>query len=130
MVANSRKKNTVPELRLRSALHDLGLRYRIHARPISAMNINADLVFRPSRVAVFVDGCFWHGCNVHGTKPSVNSDYWQAKISGNILRDRRIDEFLARAGWCPLRVWEHEPPDAAAIRVRELVCIRRPPSKG
>lgn len=125
MVAN-KKTNTVPELRLRSALHELGLRYRIHARPIPEMNLNADLVFRPSRVAVFVDGCFWHGCALHGTWPAANSDYWHAKISGNVNRDRRVDEVLTQAGWRALRVWEHEPSDVAALRVVEAVHRRRP----
>ena len=124
-MAANRKKNSLPELRLRSALYELGLRYRIHAKPIPGMNFNADVVFRPARVAVFVDGCFWHGCEIHGTWPAVNRDYWQGKISGNVLRDRRVDDMLERAGWNSVRVWEHEPARDAAYRIFETVLRRR-----
>ncbi len=120
MVAN-KKKNTTPELRLRAELHRLGLRYRVHAKPVPG--VVADVVFRPKRVAVFVDGCFWHGCETHGTWPAVNRHYWQAKISGNILRDRRVDDLLVVAGWRSVRVWEHEPVIGAAIRIYDLVRI-------
>ncbi|HAF20244.1 MAG TPA: very short patch repair endonuclease [Chloroflexi bacterium] len=125
MSAN-RKKNTSPERRLRSALHRLGLRYRIHAKPIQGSNMSADVVFRPSRVAVFLDGCFWHGCETHGTWPAVNREYWRAKISGNVLRDRRVDDLLAQAGWNSIRVWEHESSTAAANRIFETVRLRLP----
>ncbi len=118
MVAN-RKKDTRPELRLRAALHGLGLRYRVHVKPIPG--VVADVVFRPTRVVVFVDGCFWHGCEIHGTWPAVNSRYWTAKISGNVRRDRRVDEVLVGAGWRPIRVWEHEPASAAARRIFDVV---------
>jgi len=122
MVAN-KKKNTTPELRLRAELHRLGLRYRVHANPVPG--VVADVVFRRKRVAVFVDGCFWHGCETHGTWPAINRHYWQAKISGNILRDRRVDDLLAVAGWKSIRVWEHEPASGAAIRIHDLVRTER-----
>ena len=128
VMSSNRKKNTSPELRLRSALYRLGLRYRIHAKPIASLSINADVVFRNARVAVFVDGCFWHGCEVHGTWPVVNRDYWLGKISGNAVRDRRVDDVLRRAGWEPIRVWEHELAPVAASRILELVRTRRQPA--
>jgi DNA mismatch endonuclease, patch repair protein len=118
MVAN-RKKNTTPELRVRSALHRLGLRYRVHAKPLPG--VVADIVFRQARVVVFVDGCFWHGCDRHGTWPTANGPYWRAKISGNMARDRRLDGMLVAAGWKPIRVWEHDDPQLAALLILGLV---------
>jgi DNA mismatch endonuclease (patch repair protein) len=81
----------------------------------------ADLVFRPSRVAVFVDGCFWHGCELHGTWPKSNEAFWRSKIEGNVKRDRETDDVLRAAGWSSVRVWEHEPVDKAADRIQRTV---------
>lgn len=85
----------------------------------------ADLVFPGSKVAVFVDGCFWHGCSVHGTKPRTNSLYWEAKIQGNVRRDRLVDDQLAEAGWRPVHIWEHETADAAALSLADLIWSRQ-----
>lgn len=85
----------------------------------------ADVVFGPARVAVFVDGCFWHGCPVHATWPKANSDYWREKIETNRLRDRDTDQRLAAAGWLVVRVWEHERPEEAAQRIEAVVRSRR-----
>lgn len=90
------------------------------------MRSRADVVFGPARVAVYVDGCFWHACSIHGTTPKNNRAWWQEKLSANVARDRLNDERLEAAGWLSLRVWEHEDPDAAASRVERAVSSRRP----
>ncbi len=108
MVAN-RSRDTKPELRVRSAVHRRGLRYRVAARPIQDLPRTADMVFRPAKVAVFIDGCFWHGCPEHYTEPRTNADYWSAKIARNQGRDADTDQRLRDAGWTVLRYWEHEP---------------------
>lgn len=124
MQAN-RPRDTSPELALRRRLHAAGLRYRVAVRPIPGLRRTADLVFRPVKVAVFVDGCFWHSCPEHGTTPATNTDYWGPKLSRNTDRDRETDQALATAGWLSVRVWEHEDPDEAARRVAMLVRERR-----
>lgn len=124
MVAN-RCTDTRPEVALRSALHRLGLRFRKHTAPMPALRCRADLVFGPARVAVFVDGCFWHRCPEHGTSPAANAGYWAAKLDRNVERDRRNDRALGAAGWEVIRVWEHESPEDAARRVAAVVAARR-----
>ena len=124
MQAN-RSRDTTPELAIRRILHATGLRYRVAARPIPELRRSADLVFRPAKVAVFVDGCFWHGCPVHGSTPRTNADYWIPKLARNIERDRETDRILAEAGWLSLRVWEHEDPEEAAVRVSAVLHDRR-----
>jgi DNA mismatch endonuclease, patch repair protein len=81
-------------------------------------------VFRPARVAVFLDGCFWHGCPVHRRPLTTNADYWLAKISNNQQRDGRVDDLLTAAGWLPVRVWEHESTQEAALRIATIVRSR------
>lgn len=104
--------------RLRRALHALGLRFRVDlAIPLDGLRVRPDVVFTRRRVAVFVDGCFWHRCSEHGTSPRSNSDYWRAKLDRNVARDRRVDVALAQAGWRCVRVWEHEEEGEAAARV-------------
>src|SRR6476661_4110970 len=117
----NRNRDTRPELAVRSAVHALGLRYRVAARPIAGVRRSADLVFRRRRVAVFVDGCFWHGCPDHFVLPRTNVDYWTAKIDRNRARDAETDALLADAGWIVVRVWEHEAPSRGADRVRETL---------
>jgi DNA mismatch endonuclease, patch repair protein len=124
MVAN-RGRDTKPERALRSELHRRGLRFRVDIRPLRGLNCRADLVFPSERVAVFVDGCFWHGCTVHAERPRRNSGYWNAKIDANIARDRRNDAVLTQASWCVIRVWEHEPLHQSAELVEEAVRVRR-----
>lgn len=124
MQAN-RSRDTEPELALRRLLHARGFRFRVAARPLKGIRRSADLVFGPARVAVFVDGCFWHRCPDHGTDPKTNSEYWIPKLERNVIRDRDTDELLARAGWLSVRIWEHEDPEEAAHRVAQLVRSRR-----
>lgn len=112
-------------MEIRSLLHAAGLRYRVDARPLSEWRRRADLVFPRSHTAVFVDGCFWHGCPDHRTPPKANASWWRAKIARNRERDAETDEHLRAAGWTVIRVWEHEDPAEAAARIAEVVTQRR-----
>jgi DNA mismatch endonuclease (patch repair protein) len=118
------RRDTAPELALRSALHRRGLRFRVDRVPIRGMRTRADLVFGPSRVAVYVDGCFWHSCPEHATKPKANAEFWERKLRRNRERDAATDELLRESGWAVVRVWEHEEPIEAADRVESLVRSR------
>ncbi|MFI7350191.1 MULTISPECIES: very short patch repair endonuclease [unclassified Streptomyces] len=121
----NRNRDTAPELLLRSLVHAAGLRYRVAAKPLPKMRRTADMVFRPVKVAVFIDGCFWHGCPEHFVMPKTNRPYWEDKIGRNIKRDRDTDNRLAEAGWLVLRFWEHLEPQACARTVIEAVTARR-----
>jgi DNA mismatch endonuclease, patch repair protein len=120
------RRDTKPELRLRRTLHGVGLRYVVDSAPVPELRWRADLVFRGPRVAVFVDGCFWHGCPEHGTRPATNATYWQAKIGRNRKRDQEQTSALTAAGWLVIRVWEHEPTGDAAARIEAVVRDRGP----
>jgi DNA mismatch endonuclease, patch repair protein len=117
----NRDRNSAPELALRSAAHRAGLRYRLWQKPLPGVRRTADLVFPRVRVAVFLDGCFWHACPEHFVPPKTNSLYWQAKIEANRKRDADTDRLLAEAGWTVVRVWEHQDPLAAAARIAIIV---------
>lgn len=125
-MSKQKSRNTGIEMALRKILHAAGFRYRVHRRPVKGVRREADLVFGPARVAVFVDGCFWHGCPEHGTWPKNNADYWRTKIETNRRRDANTDALLLEAGWLSVRIWEHEATDVAASRVIETVKERRP----
>lgn len=129
VMQGNRSRDTVPELAVRKAAQALGLRYRVDARPISSLNRRADLVFTRARVAVFVDGCFWHGCPEHHTVSKTNEDYWWEKVVNNRRRDRETDRLLSASGWLVVRIWEHESPDAAAERLVTTVRSRRAPQR-
>jgi DNA mismatch endonuclease (patch repair protein) len=120
----NRRRDTLPELAVRRAVHALGLRYRVDARPLPDLNRRADLVFTRAKVAVFVDGCYWHGCPEHGTVAQTNADYWERKIRRNRERDQETDILLADHGWMSLRIWEHEQVVVAAERIRAAVWNR------
>lgn len=120
MLAN-RGADTKPEVALRSALHRRGLRFRKHLAPVASLRCRADIVFRPQRIAVFVDGCFWHRCPEHATFPRANGEWWRSKLDATWERDRRNDALLQAAGWTVIRVWEHEAPETAAQRIAEAV---------
>lgn len=116
------RRDTAPELKLRRAVHALGLRYRVdEPLPLAGLRRRADLLFTRAQVAVFVDGCYWHGCPDHGTQPKTNSEWWSAKITANKARDADTDARLVELGWSVLRVWEHEAAEAASERVAALV---------
>jgi DNA mismatch endonuclease, patch repair protein len=118
---SNKSRDTKPELALRSAVHALGLRYRVSAKPLAGLRRTADLVFPRAKVAVFLDGCFWHGCPEHHTVARANAAFWVEKVEGNRSRDRDTDGRLAQAGWVSVRIWEHEDPLAAAQRVEQVV---------
>lgn len=117
----ARQKDTAPEVALRRELHRRGLRYRVDVRLPELPRRRMDIVFARARVVVLVDGCYWHGCPVHGTKAKANAEFWSQKIAGNQARDRDTDTRLTAAGWTVLRVWEHEDVAAAARRIESVV---------
>jgi DNA mismatch endonuclease (patch repair protein) len=100
-----RAKNTKPETSLRSALHLRGLRFRIHRNDLPG---SPDIVFPRHKIAIFIDGCFWHGCPKHGVHPRTNRKFWVDKIEANRKRDRRASRELRKLGWRVIRVWEHD----------------------
>jgi DNA mismatch endonuclease (patch repair protein) len=120
----NRGRDTRPELALRSAVHALGLRYRVNFRPVPGLRRSADLVFTRAKVAVFLDGCFWHGCPEHLRPAKKNESFWSTKIAGNKQRDLDTDDQLAEAGWMVVRVWEHEDPEIAARRIASVIRCR------
>lgn len=122
----NRSSGSKPEVAVASAIHRRGLRYRKHVNPEPSLRCKADFVFRKARVAVFVDGCFWHSCPDHGRVPKDPTGYWAVKLKRNVDRDRRNDEALTSLGWIVLRFWEHDEPDAVAAiveaQVRQRAC--------
>ncbi|MEV6895835.1 very short patch repair endonuclease [Amycolatopsis sp. NPDC051372] len=124
-MSKQKSRDTGIEIALRKILHAAGFRYRVHRRPVKGVRREADLVFGPARVAVFVDGCFWHGCPDHATWPKNNADFWRTKIETNRRRDADTDTRLHDAGWLAVRIWEHEAVDTAADRVIAAVSERR-----
>jgi DNA mismatch endonuclease, patch repair protein len=105
-----RRTDTKPELALRSALHRMGYRFRKdHRLDLPERRVRPDICFTARKVAVFVDGCFWHACPEHGSRPAVNQGYWNPKLLRNVERDRAADTALAGAGWRVVRLWEHVP---------------------
>ncbi len=124
----NRRTDTKPELALRHALHKQGYRYRKDLRlDLTAARVRPDIAFTAWRVAVFVDGCFWHCCPEHGTQPANNTWYWEPKLARNVARDRAADAALDAAGWSVVRIWEHEPVEAAvAAVVAALAATGRP----
>lgn len=121
MLGNKRT-GTKPETALRSALHASGLRFRKdHRLDLGDVKPRPDIVFTRAKVAVFVDGCYWHCCPEHGTQPKTNADYWSTKLARNVQRDREHDRALTDAGWTVLRVWEHVPVEEAARTIAGVV---------
>lgn len=118
----NRRVDTLPEVALRRLLHASGLRFRKDYRVVAGdVQTRADVVFPRQRVAVFIDGCYWHGCPEHCRMPARNAEYWQAKIARNRARDTRVTKSLTDGDWHVLRIWEHEPVAQAASRVREVL---------
>ncbi|WP_218145257.1 very short patch repair endonuclease [Nocardioides luteus] len=124
MQAN-RGRDTKPELAIRRLVHAAGLRYQVDTRPVPSLNRRADLVFRGPKVAIFIDGCFWHGCPDHHTVARTNASFWAEKVRRTRERDIETAAALEAAGWIALRIWEHEDPAQAANRVVGVVRGRR-----
>lgn len=121
----NRSRDTQAELAVRRLVHATGLRYRVNARPERDLRRTADLLFTRARVAVLIDGCYWHGCPEHFKMPSTNRDYWEGKIGRNRLRDIETTALLEERGWRVLRFWEHEAPASIAASIVDVVRDRR-----
>lgn len=120
LMSRIRSTGTSPELRLRKALWAAGLRYRLK----SNLPGKPDIVYPSAKVAVFIDGCFWHGCPLHGHIPRTNEDYWLKKLTRNMERDQTSNVALFAMGWLPLRLWEHEVQSdlvGCVCRVAEVI---------
>lgn len=117
----NRSRDTSPELAVRRLLHAAGLRYRVDQRPEPSLRRTADIVFTRQRIAVFIDGCYWHACPTHGTTARSNATYWSEKLARNVARDADTTTELRDAGWTVLRFWEHEEPADVAATVAAIV---------
>ncbi|MFB8175159.1 very short patch repair endonuclease [Streptomyces sp. NPDC055966] len=123
-------RDTAPEVAVRRLLHASGLRYRVN-RPVPDMpRRTIDIVFTKAKVAIFLDGCFWHGCPEHATHPKANAAWWRAKLDKNMARDLETTEHLRAAGWTVLRFWEHESPEDVARRIARSVTSGQPLREG
>jgi DNA mismatch endonuclease (patch repair protein) len=121
----SKQRDTTPEKTLRSNLFRKGLRYRIHKKPIMELNRVADILFPSIKIAIFVDGCFWHGCPIHGTQAKANAQFWKEKIERNKERDIDTTKQLENAGWTVIRIWEHEDLGKVSEEIYKLVHKKR-----
>ncbi|MFJ6565927.1 very short patch repair endonuclease [Streptomyces sp. NPDC091292] len=119
------RRDTKPELAVRRLLYAGGLRYRVERKVVGMPRRTIDIAFPGPRVAVFIDGCFWHGCPRHATSPKANADWWRTKLDKNIARDAETTAHLEARGWTVLRFWEHETPETVAARVAEVVRAAR-----
>ncbi|MCT2549061.1 very short patch repair endonuclease [Streptomyces atratus] len=114
-------RDTKPEVAVRKLLHASGYRYRVNERVPGMSRRTIDIAFTRAKVAVLIDGCFWHGCPVHATQPKSNAEWWRTKLERNMARDRETNEHLAEEGWTVLRFWEHEAPGGVAEQVAAAV---------
>lgn len=117
----AKPKDTAPELALRKELDTLGLIYRVDTAVLTGVRRKADIVFDEARIVIFVDGCFWHGCPLHGTWPKKNEAFWREKIETNQRRDEDTNRRLQEAGWLVIRAWEHEDAKDLAVRILDLL---------
>lgn len=113
-MSRQKRRDTKAEILIRSELHARGVRFRVDVRPETDLRARGDIVWRGLRLVVFVDGCFWHGCPQHATRPTANAEWWAAKLDANVARDRRTDGELRGRGWTVLRFWEHESAESVA----------------
>ena len=126
VMKGNRRAHTKPEMRVRRALHAAGMRFRVDLPiRVDSLTVRPDIVFTRKRLAIFVDGCFWHGCPVHFRLPSTNAPYWQGKIERNMLRDKRVNAALADGGWRVIRLWEHTPVDEAVAAIVDVCAEER-----
>jgi DNA mismatch endonuclease (patch repair protein) len=126
----NRKRDTGPELLARRGLWAAGLRFRVDY-PIQVQGrrpVHVDIAFPRRRIAVFIDGCFWHRCPTHCTSPRTNAEYWDAKLESNLARDARASAQLEDAGWTVLRLWEHEGVGVVVATVQKHLDARQPSS--
>lgn len=124
-MSRTRGRDTAPEIAVRKLIHAMGLRYRVNTAPIPGFRRSADIVFCKERVAVMIDGCFWHGCPLHYRPATIRSDFWSKKCEDNQRRDRETNARLRAAGWLVLRYWEHEIPSAVADSIKSAILQRR-----
>ncbi|WP_327259232.1 MULTISPECIES: very short patch repair endonuclease [unclassified Streptomyces] len=120
-MSHQASRDTAPEVAVRKLLHASGYRYRLNERVPGMSRRTIDIAFTRAKVAVFLDGCFWHGCPVHATQPKSNAEWWRRKLDRNMARDTETTEHLTAVGWTVLRFWEHEAPSLVAERVAETV---------
>ncbi|WP_082789453.1 very short patch repair endonuclease [Tsukamurella pseudospumae] len=119
---SNRRRDTQPELAVRREAHRLGLRYFVDRAPLRDLaRRRADLVFPRLKVAIYVDGCFWHGCPEHHSVSKTNAEFWATKVEKNRARDEDTNQRLRKAGWTVVRVWEHEDPATAAAAIKDVV---------
>ena len=119
--SKQKRVGTVPEMALRRELHRRGLRFRVQPRVEGLPRRRPDVAFTRYKVAVFIDGCFWHACPDHCVIPKANRDWWLWKFKVNEQRDRDTDNRLKELGWVVIRVWEHESPAEAADRIQTIL---------
>lgn len=121
----NRRSDTQPEVLLRSLLHRSGLRFRKdhQIRLFTGRVVRADIAFTGKRLAVFVDGCFWHSCPLHGTVPKSNRDYWVPKLKQNVDRDKLVNQLLESTGWTVVRIWEHTDQESARLEIISLLRV-------
>ena len=117
---SNRRRDTLPEIAVRKILHRAGFRYRVDYAALGGRR-RADIVFTRQHIAIFIDGCFWHGCPAHATIPKTNTAYWLPKLQRNIERDRETDGMLREAGWIVLRFWEHKAAEVVASDISDAV---------
>lgn len=126
VMQGNRSRDTSPELAVRRRLYADGLRFRVAHRPEPGLNRTADIVFTKQRIAIFIDGCYWHACPEHRTVARANASYWSEKLARNVARDVDTTSRLTDAGWTVLRFWEHEDPDEVAATVVTVVRGQHP----
>lgn len=120
-MSRQRTKDTALELSVRQILHRAGLRYRVHYPVPGIPRRSIDIAFTKQRIAVFIDGCFWHGCHLHRNIPARNHAAWELKIRTNRERDRDSEQHLVSLGWTVLRFWEHVAATEIATQISEAM---------
>lgn len=128
-MSGTAQRDNSRERSLRSELHRRGLRFRLHRKLIEGSRRTVDITFPLQKIAVLLDGCFWHGCPKHGTWPKNNADWWREKIETNVRRDRDTNLRLKKAGWTVIRIWEHEDIRAAATRIERTIRLKSQSAK-
>ncbi|MET9405536.1 very short patch repair endonuclease [Streptomyces sp. NPDC002935] len=119
-------RDTAPEIAVRRLLHSSGLRYRVNVPVPGLPRRTIDIVFGKAKIAIFMDGCFWHGCPEHATHPKANAEWWRAKLDKNMARDRETTDHLLAAGWTVLRFWEHESSKDVTRRIQAALAAQQP----